>query len=147
MQSNFAHYPQQGLIPQFPGIQSIGSMPSNADPFAHAGGYATQGNPFAQTQFSANPQPNNQPNNVIHPAQLVPVLGQLAQQLAFQSASTHQIAQQLGVLLQQLAYQLTAPNLQNPYYAQSPYPAVPGGYGGFAPPLQPWGSTRAQTIQ
>ncbi|HUN26171.1 MAG TPA: hypothetical protein VMU67_07670 [Steroidobacteraceae bacterium] len=81
--------------------------------------------------------------------QLVPVLAQLAQQIAIQSP----LIQQLGITLHQLAQQLTAQNLQ-PHLGsglgagQVFGAAVQGGYGGFTPQVQGWwGGNRPQTIQ
>jgi hypothetical protein len=109
------------------------------------------------------------------PAQLVPVLAQLAQQISVQSA----VIQQLGITLQQLAQQLTGQILQSPsgatlgagqgfgaalspfggiaqasapgglFSAQNPFAgAAPVGYVGFNPQPQGWwGGNRSQTIQ
>lgn len=158
-------------------------------------------NPFSAYQYLQNPQlvQNPQfsygqqlPASPIHnpflnsgspsgyagghiPAQLVPVLAQLAQQISVQSA----VIQQLGITLQQLAHQLTGQILQSHsgatlgagqgfgaamspfggiaqasapggvYSAQNPFAgAAPGGYVGFNPQPQGWwGGNRSQTIQ
>jgi hypothetical protein len=77
--------------------------------------------------------------------QIVPVLGQLAQQIAVQSA----VAQQIGIAVHQLAHQLAlqGQGLQG-------YPGAQGGYGGLGlgPQAQGWGQAWGanrpqQTIQ
>ena len=106
----------------------------------------------------------------IPPHQIVPVLGQLAQQIAIQSA----VAQQIGLAVHQLAHQLALQGAGfpgggigagqgfagagQPYVggAAQPFGAQPfglstqGGYGGLGPQTQGWGQAwggRPQTIQ
>ena len=156
--------------------------PGQINPFQH--------NPQAQNQFSQGPfAPNpylpspwgqgyvghNQPqksfggNGATHiPTQhLVPVLGQLAQQLAYQNAVT----QQIGIAVHQLAHHLAQQALQGygggghgagqgpggqafggqGFGGQGPggqgFGGQFGGYGGFGPQAQGWGGNRSQTIQ
>jgi len=95
--------------------------------------------------------------------QIVPVLGQLAQHIAVQSA----VVQQIGIAVHQLAHQLALQGLQGypgggfgagqafggagqSYIGGAAQPFGLGGqgaYGGFNPQAQAWGANRAQTIQ
>lgn len=154
-----------------------------------------QHNPQAQNQFSQSPfAPNpylpspwgqgyvghNQPQNSfggnaathIPTQHLVPVLGQLAQQLAYQNAVT----QQIGIAVHQLAHHLAQQALQGygggglgagqgpggqafggqgfggqgpggQAYGGQGFGGQFGGYGGFGPQAQGWGGNRSQTIQ
>jgi hypothetical protein len=120
----------QGFGPQFP--------------------FVGQANPYLQSQlwqgpFAQNPFLNSFAGHAgasIPAHQIVPVLGQLAQQIAVQSA----VAQQIGIAVHQLAHQLAlqGQGLQQGY---------PGGQGGFGlgPQAQgwgqAWGASRPQTIQ
>jgi len=146
MLSNFSQYAPQGWAPQIPGLQGIGSPQLNSGP----GQPGVFGNPWQahelgqqvpQSPFIANAQ-------IPNPVQMIPVLGQLAQQLAIQCAVTQQFAQQLSVVVQHLAQQLAAQGPQGQYYGQNPYAAaVQGGYPGFNPQVQAWGGNRQSTIQ
>ncbi len=157
MLSNFSQYAPQGLAPQIPGMQPIGPLPLNSalpgqpgiygNPWLghelgqqglgqHLSAWGGQINPFVQ-----NPVPQN-------PVQVLPVLGQLAQQLTIQCALTQQIAQQISSAVQHLAHQLALQSLQGQYYGQNPLAAsIQGGYSGFNPQTQAWGAGRPQTIQ
>jgi len=118
---------QAGFSQQFPfgfGQQSpFGGQtnPALQNPFATSP-YLQSQNPYLQGQLWQSPA-----------QQIVPVLGQLAQQIAVQSA----VAQQIGIAVHQLAQQLAQQGLQG-------YPG--GGFGGLSPQAQAWG-TRPQTIQ
>jgi len=169
MLSNFSQYTPQGLAPQIPGLQGIGAPQLNSgsvQPGLY--GNAWSGHELGQqaptwtgqiNPFGQNPQgqptlvANAQIPNAI---QMVPVLGQVAQQLAIQCAITQQLAQQLSLTVQHLAQQLAAQGQQgqyygqNPqYYGQNPYAAAmqQGGYSGFNPQVQAWGGNRQPTIQ
>jgi hypothetical protein len=139
---------QSGLSQPYPfGAQM---NPYLQNPFAQS--------PFGPSPFAVNPYLQNPsghaggPNPVQH---LVPVLAQLAQQIAAQSALT----QQIGIALHQLAQQLVAqsggqyPQSGGQYPGQNPFAGVTqGGYGGFNsqafnPQTQGWGANRPQTIQ
>ena len=157
MVSNFSQYSPQGLASQFPGLQATGWPQMSPGLF---------GQDSAQTPFTQNPF-------LQHPAQqLVPVLGQLALQLAAHAAMT----QQIGIALHQLAHQLGGAQSQQgypggfgagqafagvgppyagagqpfglggggQYFGQNPFA---GGYSGFNPQAQAWGANRPQTIQ
>jgi hypothetical protein len=148
-------------------------------------------NPFAQNPLAANPYQTNPyqqapwsqslaahnplqssfagPMGNIPVQQIVPVLAQLAQQIAVQSA----VAQQIGIAVHQLAHQLAVQGLQgypgggfgagqafagvgqpfNGFNGGAAQPFGPGGPflgspGGFNPQLaQAWGANRPQTIQ
>jgi hypothetical protein len=144
-----------------------------------------QHNPQAQNQFSQGPfAPNpylpspwgqgyvgyNQLQNAfggnaatnIPTQHLVPVLGQLAQQLAYQNAVT----QQIGIAVHQLAHHLAQQALQGygggglgagqgpggqafggQGFGAQGFGGQFGGYGGFGPQAQGWGGNRPQTIQ
>jgi hypothetical protein len=166
MLSNFSQYAPQGLAPQIPGLQGIAAPQLNSALTGQPGVYgsAWPGNELGWQGSNSNQQPplgfgpagvmpnlqghaiqNSQIQNSAH---MVPVLGQLAQQLAIQSAITHQVAQQVGVAVQHLAHQLAVHGLQAQYYPQNPYAAsFQGGYPGFNPQAQAWGPNRPQTIQ
>lgn len=176
------------------GQDSAQSQPGQQAPFA---GQINpfQHNPQAQNQFSQGPfAPNpylpspwgqgyvghNQPQNSfggngathIPTQHLVPVLGQLAQQLAYQNAVT----QQIGIAVHQLAHHLAQQSLQGygggglgagqgpggqafggqgfggqgpggQAYGGQGFGGQFGGYGGFGPQAQGWGGNRSQTIQ
>ncbi len=155
MLSNFSQYSPQGFIPQFPGLQGTGwpqmspglfgqpSAYAGFVPFAHepalAGMYPT---PFLQNPFLQNPFVPSPYAGAHHPAQqIVLVLGQLAQQIAVQTAVT----QQISIALQQLVQQLAVQGL--PSHQGAGLSAFQGAYGGFTPQAQAWGANRAQTIQ
>jgi hypothetical protein len=98
-------------------------------------------NPHLQSQSGANSALHN-------PIHMVPVLGQLAQQLAIQSAVTQQVAQHISLVVQQLAQQLAVQGMQAQYYGQNPFAAsAQTGYSGFNPQAQSWGANRQPTIQ
>jgi hypothetical protein len=125
MLSNFSQYAPQGLAPQIPGIQSFGA--------------AQLGNPWLGHEL-VQQGPGQ--------AQIVPVLGQLAQQLAIQCALTQQIAQQINSAVQHLAHQLAFQGLPGQYYGHNPLAAsIQGGYSGFNPQAQAWGVPRPPTVQ
>jgi hypothetical protein len=151
MLSNFSQY-----APQFPGMQPIGpSQPGNPW-LGHELGQQGVGqqvpawvgqfnplpqNPLAQTPFFQGQSANNS-------AQLVPALGQLAQQLAIQCALAQQIAQQIGSAVHHLAHQFAQHSQQGQYYGQNPLAAsIQGGYSGFNPQTQAWGVARPPTVQ
>jgi hypothetical protein len=159
MLSNFSQYSPQGLSTQFPGLQAAGFpsySPMSTGQFGLPGlfggspgfgadsgqqGHVPQQffgaqtpwgaqNPFAQNPFvpfGANPV-----------QQIVPVLAQIAQQVAVQSAVT----QQLGTALHQLAHHLATQSFQSQQ-------GIGGGqpFGGFNPQAQGWGANRSATIQ
>ncbi len=123
---------------------SFQQNPATQNPFP-GGTFAT--NPYLQAQLQSpvafNPFLSSfagQAGAHIPAHQIVPVLGQLAQQIALQSA----IAQQIGIAVHQLAHQLALQGQQGQGYAQS-------GYGGLGPQAQgwgqAWGANRQQTIQ
>jgi hypothetical protein len=118
---------------------------------------ASAQNPFTAGAFAPNPyfQSQGQSAGAHNPflssfagqagahnplQQIVPVLVQLAQQIALQSA----VVQQIGIAVHQLAHQLASQGLQGQGYGQS-------GYGGPGPQAQgwgqAWGANRQQTIQ
>ncbi len=168
MLSNSQYFPQ-GLFSQFPGLQAAGFPVSQFGPdSAQAGlgqqfpfgwgqqfpfGLSQQGG-FGQHGLFGGPVPAHQ---------IVPVLGQLAQQIAVQSA----VAQQIGIAVHQLAHQLALQGLQGypgsafgagqvlggvgqPYIGGGAQPfglGAQGAYGGFNPQAQAWGANRPQTIQ
>jgi len=192
MLSNPLQYAPQSLIPQFPGqfpgLQAAG-WPQVSAGFAQPGafsGTAQFGQPDGQAglaQLAANPYLQGQWHSPfghnpflgsfagqavagIPAHQIVPVLGQLAQQIAVQNAVT----QQIGVAVHQLAHQLASQGLQGypgngfgvgqgfgaggqPYNSGAGQPFGLGGqgpYGGFNPQAQGWGQpwgARPQTIQ
>ena len=155
---------QAGLSQQFP-------FGGQINPFLQS--------PLAQTQFSQGPFALNPylhspwlqgpvghnplQNSFAHnagansPAQhIVPVLGQLAQQIAVQNAVT----QQIGTTVQQLAQQLAQQGFGSPGFAGQGLgnhgfggQGFGVGYGGFGPQPQgwggnqAWGANRSQTIQ
>ena len=141
MMSNFSQYAPQGLaVPGQPGVsgnpwlghelgqQGFGQQGVGQQAPAWAG----QFNPFWQNQH----------------VQIVPVLGQLAQQLSIQCALTQQIAHQINSAVQQLAHQLALQSVQGQYYGHNPLAAsIQGGYSGFNPQTQAWGVNRPSTIQ
>jgi hypothetical protein len=162
---------QGGFSQQFPPGGQLGGQ---ANPFAQNSFLQNPSvqNPFAAGPFGPNPYLQSQwqspvgPNPFLSPFagqagahipahQIVPVLGQLAQQIAIQSA----VAQQIGIAVHQLAHQLASQGLQGQGYAQGGYGGqglqgqayAQGGYGGQGPQAQgwgqPWGANRQQTIQ
>lgn len=161
MLSNFSQYAPQGLVPQIPGLQGIGAPQLNSasgqpgiypngwsghelgqqapnwggqiNPFGHSP--LLQQAPFLPPGLNPNLQAQGGINaQISNTVQMVPVLGQLAQQLTIQCAIAQQFAQQLSVAVQHLAHQLAAQGLQ-------------GGYPGFNPQVQAWGGNRQPTIQ
>ena len=165
MLSNPSQYSPQSLTPQFPGLQAAQLGPESghagfSQPFplgGQSGQIGGQVNPFLQNPFTANPfAPNpylqsqwqspvgsnpfmssfGQAGGHVPAHQIVPVLGQLAQQIAIQSA----VAQQIGIAVHQLAHQLASQGLQGPGYLQGGQGYLqggqgyaPGGYGGLGP--------------
>lgn len=123
MLSHPLQYSPQGLNSQFPGAQA-GFAQMSPFSFAQPGGY--NGNaqfghePFAPNPFFAGPLAGQAGMNI--PAhQIVPVLGQLAQQIAVQSA----VAQQIGIAVQQLVQHLAAQGIQGQGFQGFPV----GGFG------------------
>lgn len=142
-------------------------------PFAPTNPFASLQNPFAANSYLPSPamhspfafSPSFGNSNAaiagVHGAaqQIIPLLGQLAQQVSVHSAVT----QQIGVALHQLAYQLAgqSASLQQGTGIGGQFPgqnlsggATPGGYTGFSPysgfnpqAAQAWGTNRPQTIQ
>ncbi|MDB6161273.1 MAG: hypothetical protein JWO04_4979 [Gammaproteobacteria bacterium] len=180
MLSNPLQYSPQSLLPQFPGLQSAGLPQMSPGLFGQPGAYngtaqfghdfgqaavgqqfpfGAQTNPYLQSQLWQGPGAHNpflssfggHTGASIPAHQIVPVLGQLAQQIAVQSA----VAQQIGMAVQQLAHQLAlqGQGLQGYPGAQGlqGYPGGQGGYG-LGPQAQGWGqawgaSRPQQTIQ
>jgi hypothetical protein len=135
MLSNFSQYAPQGLAPQIPGMQPLGPLQLNSGVPGQPGIY---GNPWLGHELGQQgvgqqlPVWGGQFNPFVqNPVQVIPVLGQLAQQLTIQCALTQQIAQQISSAVQHLAHQLA---LQGQYYGQNPQ-------------TQAWGVARAATIQ
>jgi hypothetical protein len=159
MLSNFTQFAPQGLAPQIPGLQipglqGIGAPQLNSVLSGQPGVFANAWPGYELGQPGAGQQPHpfggsitpfgHNPNAI----SLVPVLGQLTQQLAIQSVITHQLAQQIGIAVQHLAHQLSAQGVPAPYYGLNPYAALmQGGYSGFNPQVQAWGANRPPTIQ
>jgi hypothetical protein len=147
MLPNFSQYASQGLAPQIPGLQGIGAPQLNSG----LGQPGIYGNPWSGHELGQQgPTWAGSVNPFGHSplAQSLPVLVQLAQQLAVQCAITQQFAQQMCIAVQQLANQLAAQGVQGQYYGQNPYAAsVQGGYPGFNPQVQAWGPNRQTTIQ
>jgi hypothetical protein len=155
MLSNFSQFAPQGQVPHIPGLQSIGSPQLNPALFGLPGVYANgwlghesglQGGNQSVPQWSAPINPFMSSGN--SPLPTLPVLAQLAQQLAIQSALTHQVAQQIGVAVQHLAHQLASQGQQGQYYVQNPYAgSIPGAYPGANPYAPAWGANRPPTVQ
>jgi hypothetical protein len=151
----------------FPQIQN----PFLQNPFA-ANPYQTnpyQQGPWLQSPAAHNPLQNSfagGPVGNIPVQQIVPVLAQLAQQIAVQSA----VAQQIGIAVHQLAHQLAVQGLQSypgsgfgngqafagagqlfsggaaqPFGPGGPFLGAPGGFN--PQQAQAWGANRPQTIQ
>jgi hypothetical protein len=164
MLTAFSPYSPQALLPQFQGQQTdFSPVGSNQQ-----GPFGAPMNPFLQSPWLQQPVgyhggfAAHGGTNVAQ--QVIQTLGQLAQQIAVQSA----VAQQIGIVVQQLAQQLATQGLQGqpgnsfgagqsftgsgqpfggiaqPFGAQ---PFGPGGFGGFNPQAQGWGANRQQTIQ
>jgi hypothetical protein len=171
MLSNLSQFSPQGLGPQFPGFQAAGPGQFNPAAFGQPGpfggnaafghdpgqfGAGQQQPPFgAQTGWFAQ---NPFASLAIHPyqlqayqlqGQLLPVLGQVAQQIALQTAMT----QQIGIVLHQLAQQLGVHGLQSQQGfglgggQQFGLGASGQPFGGFTPQTPGWGGGRPQTIQ
>ena len=94
-------------------------------------------NPQAQTPFLAGPSAIQQ---------MLPALGQLAQQLTIQCVLAQQVAQQISTTVQHLAHQLAVQNPPGQYYGQNPL-AIQGATRDSSPQMQAWGVARPQTIQ
>jgi hypothetical protein len=168
MLSNFSQYAPQGLAPQIPGLQPgiygnpwLGHELGQQGMGSQVPAWVGQINPFAPNPLAQSPfnsgvsalNPNLPGQGTVNPqiynsVQMVPVLGQLAQQLAIQSAQTHQVAHQITIAIQHLAHQLGLQSLQGQYYGQNPLAgSIPGSYSGFNPQAQAWGANRPTTIQ
>lgn len=167
----FGHEPAfAGFVPPSYPFAPFGASHPLAQTLAMVPGYpSTTINPFVQGYPFLQSSPILQSYPPIQapyaPAQqIVLALGQLAQQIAVQSA----VNQQIGFALQQLTHQLVAHNqpglfglgLGSPYaptvspFNGAPSPFIgtaPGMYAGFGPQNQPawqtWGGPRTQTIQ
>jgi hypothetical protein len=135
MLSNFSQFAPQAQIPQIPGLQ--------AQPGPYGNGWlghelGLQGVPQQVPPWAAPITPFASP--VHNPGHLVPVLGQLAQQLAMQSTLTYQAAQQIGAAVQHLAQQLAVQAQQGQYFGQNqfhnPFAAAGNPYA------QGWGAGR-----
>ncbi|HEV2701656.1 MAG TPA: hypothetical protein VGV09_08505 [Steroidobacteraceae bacterium] len=165
MLQNFAQYsPQAQFLPplglQSPSWPQLNTGPSTPGPW----GYSVAQTPLTPNQFGQSPIG-------VNPAQqIIPMLGQLAQQLSIQSSVIHQ----LGVALHQLCHQVGAQGIHGsigsygagqPYLGGTPqygldgqafghqggqhaFPgAIPGGYPGLVPQAPGWGAGRPQTVQ
>ncbi len=141
MLSNFSQYPPQGLAPQVPGNPWLGHELGQQGMGQQAPPWAGQFNPFVQSPLAQTPFPVG-PSPI---QQMLPALGQLAQQLSIQCVLAQQAAQQISSTVQHLAQQLAGQNPQGQYYyGQNPL-AIQGGYSGFNPQTQAWGIARPQT--
>lgn len=133
------------------------SSPFAANPYQHSPWLQS---PLALNPFQSSPFPSSiagQPGANSPLQQIVPVLGQLAQQIAVQGA----VAQQIGIAVHQLAHQLALQSLQGHpgggfgagqgfagAFGPNAFSHTPqGGYGGFNPQAPAWGANRPQTIQ
>src|SRR5262249_22620615 len=158
MLSNVSQFSPQGLLPQFGfplsiyGSQGQPGFGANSQfgQFGHDFGQGIPGQqqwqtpftPFAQAPFTSHAGLHSQQQ----PQHIIPVLVQLAQQLAVQNAVT----QQLGAALVQITQHLSMQAVQSPYgQAQSPYGQGFGqGFGsqfgqfGLPPQAQVWGAGR-----
>ena len=173
MLSNPSQYLPQGWGSQFSGIQGFGSPQMSVGPFGQAfpfGGNAPFGydpgqigagqqqypfggltHPFAQNPFAQQLQNPFTPfathpyGGTFHPGQqILPALGQLAQQIAVQSAVT----QQIGAALHQLVQQLAVQGSQGQQGFQQGFGLGSGQpFAGLNPQAQAWGANRPQTIQ
>jgi hypothetical protein len=144
--SNPAQFGFNGPFGNAPGYDSAQFGPAQqqsfgAQPFGAQSPWLGQ-NPFAA--LTANPYlqgPHAGNSFAHHPVQqIVPVLGQIAQQVAIQSAVT----QQIGVALHQLAHHLALQSLQG---QQGIGFGGAQGFGAFNPQAQVWGANRSSTIQ
>jgi hypothetical protein len=155
MLSNFSQFAPQGQVTQIPGLQAIGSPQLNpalsGQPNPYGNGWlgqelGLQGANQQVPHWAAPPNPfTSQVHNSIH---MIPVLGQLAQQLAIHSILTYQIAQQISAAVQHLAQQLAVQGPQGLYLGQNPFvAAIQGGYAGGNPYAQGWGAGRPPTVQ
>jgi hypothetical protein len=137
-----------------------GNAPFGYDPGQIGAGqqqypFGGQSHPFAQNPYAQqlqNPYAQQQQNpfaafaahpyaGTFHPGQqLLPALGQLAQQIAVQSAVTQQIGAALHQLVQQLAVQ--GSQGQQGFGLGSGQP-----FAGLNPQAQAWGANRSPTIQ
>lgn len=120
-----------------------------AHPFAQNPYAQQQQNPYAQQQQNPFAQQQQNPFAAfathLHPGQqILPALGQLAQQIAVQSAVT----QQIGVALHQLVQQLAAQGPQGQQGYQQGFGLGSGQpFAGLNPQAQAWGANRSPTIQ
>ena len=144
MLSNLSQYSPQGLLPQFPGLQTAGSPQMTPGLFGQPGaynGHAQFGHESGQTwQSQQSPFGAHQGVNIqsqqIPVQQIVPLLAQLAQQIAVQSV----VAQQIGTAVHHLTHQLAAQ-----LASQGPQGYPGGGFGAgqaFGGP-QPFGGPQA----
>jgi hypothetical protein len=160
---------QPNPMPQFqnPYLQNpFAANPYQTNPYQQG-----QQGPWSQSPAAPNPLQNSfggHPGANIPVHQIVPVLAQLAQQIAVQSA----VAQQIGIAVHQLAHQLAVQGqgpqghpgggfgagqafagAGQPFGGGAAQPFGPGGPflgspGGFNPQqAQAWGANRPQTIQ
>jgi hypothetical protein len=157
MLTTFSPYSPQALLPQFQGQQTeLAPFGSNQQ-----GPFGGPMNPFLQSPWLQHPVGYHGAfaahggTNLAQ--QVIQTLGQLAQQIAVQSA----VAQQIGLVVQQLAQQLATQGPQgqpgNSFGAGQPFggiaqafgaqPFGQSGFGGFNPQAQGWGANRQQTIQ
>lgn len=142
------YYLPQGLTPQFAGIPGGGSLfaPTGVPFLGQAGSFAAQPYPYGGNSLAGTGHSPLQ--------QIVPMVGQLAQQISIHSVVTQQIAQLLHQVTQQLALQFQGSS-SSPFLGgglgqsagQIPLGFGPGGYAGFSPQGQPWGAARPQTVQ
>jgi hypothetical protein len=156
---------QPNLLPQFqnPFLQNpFAANPYQANPY--------QQGPWLQSPAAHNPLQSSFAGPVanIPVQQIVPVLAQLAQQIAVQSAvaqqigiAVHQLAHQLAVQVQGLqsypgsgfgsgqafagAGQLFSGGAAQPFGPGGPFLGTPGGFN--PQQAQAWGANRPQTIQ
>jgi hypothetical protein len=145
MLSNFSQFAPQGQTPQIPGLQ--------AGPYGNGWLGHELGLQGVNQQVPPWAAPINPFASQVHNSgHLVPVLGQLAQQLAIQSTLTYQAAQQIGAAVQHLAQQLAVQGPQGQYFGQNPFhnpfaASMQGGYSGGNPYAQGWGAGRPPTVQ
>jgi hypothetical protein len=118
MLSYFSQYSPQGLMPQFPsGLQGAGWPQMSPGLFGQPGGHGGYG-PHAYTA----------------PTQVIPLLGQLAQQIAVQGSVAQQqgvIAQQIGIALYQLSQHLAHSTQAHPAGLDAGYGQGAQAFGGF----------------
>jgi hypothetical protein len=133
MLSNFSQFAPQGQIPQFPGLGQ--PAPYGNGSLGHELGLQGMNHQVPPWAAPLNPFVSQAQN----PVHIIPVLGQLAQQLVIQSTLTYQVAQQIGAAVQHLAQQLVIQGQQGQYFGQNPF--------GGNPYAQGWGAGRPPTVQ